>query len=244
MAAAMKHIASNFAKLEKFEGVDFRRWQKKMYFFLSIMSVVYVLTTLIQRMVVRIQLSNKLGKGLNRTMMIMSAEVYSSMPKGNNVVGPLVVNMVEHNNSSRKPGHLKKDCKAGNIGNRANGSCTKGSEDGSSNPLKGTTSTAPTARLPILNPGLRVWVCRAVVRTPNLKLKTLVKEALNASLLDMLSIPRLLVVSERVTDEIVQQSEPELRKSKRHRTPKDFRPEFQLYLIEGTRDEVQSLGSV
>ncbi|GJS74160.1 zinc finger, CCHC-type containing protein [Tanacetum coccineum] len=46
------------------------------------------------------------------------------------------------------------------------------------------------------------------------------------------------VVSERVTDEIVQQSEPELRKSKRHRTPKDFRPEFQLYLIEGTRDEV------
>ncbi|GJS63364.1 zinc finger, CCHC-type containing protein [Tanacetum coccineum] len=46
------------------------------------------------------------------------------------------------------------------------------------------------------------------------------------------------VVSKRVTDEIVQQSEPELRKSKRHRTPKDFRPEFQLYLIEGTRDEV------
>ncbi|GJV20147.1 zinc finger, CCHC-type containing protein [Tanacetum coccineum] len=87
-------------------------------------------------------------------------------PKGNNAVGPLVVNMVEHNNSSRyndnkgkrkhhdtranpnkkpkvtcwkcgKPGHLKKDCKAGNVGNRANGSSTKGSEDGSSNPLKG-----------------------------------------------------------------------------------------------------------
>ncbi|GKF23992.1 zinc finger, CCHC-type containing protein, partial [Tanacetum coccineum] len=46
------------------------------------------------------------------------------------------------------------------------------------------------------------------------------------------------LVSERVTDEIVQQSEPELRKSKRHRTPKDFGPEFQLYLIEGTRNEV------
>ncbi|GKA00528.1 zinc finger, CCHC-type containing protein [Tanacetum coccineum] len=44
------------------------------------------------------------------------------------------------------------------------------------------------------------------------------------------------VVSERVTDKIVQQSEP--RKSKRHRTPKDFGPEFQLYLVEGTRDEV------
>ncbi|GJV61420.1 zinc finger, CCHC-type containing protein [Tanacetum coccineum] len=87
-------------------------------------------------------------------------------PKGNNVAGPSVVNMVEHNNSSRyndnkgkrkhhdtranpnkkpkvtcwkcgKPGHLKKDCKAGNVGNRANGSSTKGSKDGSSNPLKG-----------------------------------------------------------------------------------------------------------
>ncbi|GJU86451.1 zinc finger, CCHC-type containing protein [Tanacetum coccineum] len=87
-------------------------------------------------------------------------------PKGNNVAGPLVVNMVEHNNSSRyndnkgkrkhhdtranpnkklkvtcwkcgKPGHLKKDCKAGNVCNRAKGSGTKGSKDGSFNPMKG-----------------------------------------------------------------------------------------------------------
>ncbi|GKF07382.1 zinc finger, CCHC-type containing protein, partial [Tanacetum coccineum] len=49
------------------------------------------------------------------------------------------------------------------------------------------------------------------------------------------------VVSKNVTDEVVQQPEPDLRKSKRHRTPKDFRPEFQLYLIEGTSDEKQSM---
>ncbi|GJR64429.1 hypothetical protein Tco_0010494 [Tanacetum coccineum] len=44
-AAAINHMALNFAKLDKFEGVDFRRWQKKMHFLLSSMSVVYVLTT-------------------------------------------------------------------------------------------------------------------------------------------------------------------------------------------------------
>nr|GEU39468.1 zinc finger, CCHC-type [Tanacetum cinerariifolium] len=43
--AAMKYMALNFAKLDKLEGVDFRRWQKKMHFLLSSMSVVYVLTT-------------------------------------------------------------------------------------------------------------------------------------------------------------------------------------------------------
>ncbi|GJU98561.1 zinc finger, CCHC-type containing protein [Tanacetum coccineum] len=42
---AMKHMALNFAKLDKFEGVDFRRWQKKMHFLLSSMSVVFMLTT-------------------------------------------------------------------------------------------------------------------------------------------------------------------------------------------------------
>nr|GEU52124.1 zinc finger, CCHC-type [Tanacetum cinerariifolium] len=45
MAAAMKHMDSNFSKLEKFKGVDFKRWQKNMHFLLSSLSVVYVLTT-------------------------------------------------------------------------------------------------------------------------------------------------------------------------------------------------------
>ncbi|GJX33739.1 hypothetical protein Tco_0245296 [Tanacetum coccineum] len=46
------------------------------------------------------------------------------------------------------------------------------------------------------------------------------------------------VVPEEVTGEVVQQPEPKLRKSKRNRTPKGFGHGFQLYLIEGTRDEV------
>ncbi|GKA57615.1 zinc finger, CCHC-type containing protein [Tanacetum coccineum] len=291
--AAMKHMASSFAKLEKFEGVYFRRWQKKMHFMLSSMSVVYVLTTpmpddggenpIVEQVRKRskwdnddyvciglilngmsdslfdiyqnVDTSKELWDTLEAKYMAEDAsskkflvsnftnykmtdsrpvlEQYKELlgilgrftqhnmnmdesiqvsciidklppswkdfkhtlkhlkeeltlielgshlrieeslraqgndkPKGNNVAGPLVVNMVEHNNPSRyndnkgkrkhhdtranpnkkpkvtcwkcgKPGHLKKDCKAGNVGNRANGSSTKGSEDSSSNPLKG-----------------------------------------------------------------------------------------------------------
>nr|GEU81510.1 zinc finger, CCHC-type [Tanacetum cinerariifolium] len=83
----------------------------------------------------------------------------SDKPKGNNVAGPSVVNMVDHNNYSRyndnkgkhkhhdntrtdpnkkskvtcwkcrKPGHLKKDSKGVNVDNKANGSGTKGLND-------------------------------------------------------------------------------------------------------------------
>ncbi|GJQ90820.1 zinc finger, CCHC-type containing protein [Tanacetum coccineum] len=265
MAAAMKHMTLNFAKLEKFEWVNFRRWQKKMHFLLSSMSVVYVLTTPMpedrgdnptveqvrkrakwdnddydtleakymaedasskkfivsnfinykmtdlrpvleqfndlfgilgrftqhkMNMDESIQVSciiDKLPpswKDFKHTLKHLKDELTlvelgshlrieeslrtqdNDKPKGNNVAGPSVVNMVEHNNSSRyndhrgkrkhhgtkadpnkkpkvtcwkcgKPGHLKKDYKAGNVGNKANGSDTKGSVDGSFNSLKG-----------------------------------------------------------------------------------------------------------
>nr|GEY89887.1 zinc finger, CCHC-type [Tanacetum cinerariifolium] len=41
----VKEITTNFGKLDKFEGHDFRRWQKKMHFLLTTLKVVYVLTT-------------------------------------------------------------------------------------------------------------------------------------------------------------------------------------------------------
>ncbi|GKA67029.1 zinc finger, CCHC-type containing protein [Tanacetum coccineum] len=241
MAAAMKHMASNFAKLDKFEGVNFRRWQKKMHFLLCSMSVVYVMTTPIpedggddatdsleakyiaedasskkflvsnftnykmtdsrpvmeqynellgilgrftqhkMNMDEAIQVSfiiDKLPpswKDFKHTLKHLKDELTlvelgshlcieeslrvqdSDKPKGNNVAGPSVVNMVEHNNSSRyndnkgkrkhhdntrtdpnkkakptcwkcgKIGHIKRDCKCVKIGNKANGSGTKGS---------------------------------------------------------------------------------------------------------------------
>ncbi|GJW83592.1 zinc finger, CCHC-type containing protein [Tanacetum coccineum] len=200
--ATMKHMALNFAKLDKFKGVEFRRWQKKMHFLLSSMSVVYVLTTLViedggddatveqikkrankkflvskftnykmtdSRPVMEQynELIGILGRFTQHKMNMDEAIQDSDKPKGNNVVGPSVVNMVEHNNSSRyndkkgkrkhhdntkadpikkskvtcwkcgKPGYLKKDCKGGKVGNKANGSSTNGSVDGSTNSLKG-----------------------------------------------------------------------------------------------------------
>nr|GEW97377.1 zinc finger, CCHC-type [Tanacetum cinerariifolium] len=91
-------------------------------------------------------------------------------------------------------------------------------------------------------------VLRAAIRLSYPKLKTLDERGI------MLSISKLLVPrpSQRslinkirdisglvVRKEVVtQQPEPKLKKGKRNRTLKNFRPEFQLYLIEGARDEV------
>ncbi|GJU23224.1 zinc finger, CCHC-type containing protein [Tanacetum coccineum] len=107
-----------------------------------------------------------------------------------------------------------------------------------------------TKRKPNLN-YLRVWGCRAVVRLPDPKLKTLGERGIECIFVGYvehskafrpsLRIPKEIggsVVPVKVTKEVVQQHEPELRKSKRNRTPKNFRREFQLYLIKGIRDEV------
>nr|GEV29613.1 zinc finger, CCHC-type [Tanacetum cinerariifolium] len=263
-------------------------------------------------------------------------------PKGNNIDGPSVVNMVEHNNSSRyndnkgkrkhhdtkadlnkkpnvtcwkyrKPRHLKKDCQASNVVNKANRSCTKGSVNGSSNSLKGATMHVCKDRcwLNIVSDNigsalmstsklidLILWharLChvhfqrmqdmskdglipafdmdskkciecifvgyaehskafRFYVIEPNdsVAINSIIesRDAIfdehrfssihkpsQRSLVKRTEYSGGSVVPKKVTDEVVQQLEPELRKSKRHRTPKDFRPEFQIYLIEGTRDE-------
>nr|GEZ36941.1 zinc finger, CCHC-type [Tanacetum cinerariifolium]GEZ36942.1 zinc finger, CCHC-type [Tanacetum cinerariifolium] len=238
--AAMKHMASNFVKLDKFEGMNFRGWQKKMHFLLSSMSVVYVLTTfnsedgenaIVEQLRMRSKWDNDdyVCRGLILNVMEQYNELLGILgrftqhkmnmddviqvsciidklppswkdfkhtlkhqkeeltlvelgshlhidkslkvqdndkPKGNNVGGPLVVNMMEHNNSFRyndnkgkrkhqdtkvdpnkkskvtcwkygKLGHLKKDCKGGKVGNKATGLGTNGSVDGFINSLKG-----------------------------------------------------------------------------------------------------------
>nr|GEX31585.1 zinc finger, CCHC-type [Tanacetum cinerariifolium] len=358
VAAAMKHMASRFAKLEKFEGVDFRRWKKKMHFMLSSMSVVYVLTThmpederenptveQVRKRAKMFILSKSYGIPWKPNIWLMMPKKFleeltlvelgshlrieeslraqdNDKPKGNNVVGPSVVNMVEHNNSFRyndhkgkrknhdtranpnkiskvtcwkcgKLRHLKKDCKGGNIDNRANGSSTKGSEDAFFVEVddvawwvdSGATMHVCKDRCwfktyESLNDGsilhmenestALVHRCGYVdLRLGHVhfkRMQDMSKDGLISAIdmdtekyeaLDKFKVFKTEVklqqeslikrfrtdrgvVSKRVTDEIVQQSESELKKSKRQRTPKDFGPKFQLYLIEGTRDEISN----
>nr|GEV26859.1 hypothetical protein [Tanacetum cinerariifolium] len=47
----VKDVTINFGKLDKFEGNDFRRWQKKIHFLLMTLKVVYVLTTPMPKLV-------------------------------------------------------------------------------------------------------------------------------------------------------------------------------------------------
>nr|GEW32581.1 zinc finger, CCHC-type [Tanacetum cinerariifolium]GEW68537.1 zinc finger, CCHC-type [Tanacetum cinerariifolium] len=114
-----------------------------MHFLLYSMSVVYVLTTSIleDKENATMEQIRKRAKWENNDYvcrcLILNGCRIMTKPKGNNVVGPSVVNMMEHNNSFRKPEHLKKDCKGGKVGNKANGLGTNGSVDGSTNSLKG-----------------------------------------------------------------------------------------------------------
>nr|GEX07402.1 zinc finger, CCHC-type [Tanacetum cinerariifolium] len=206
----------------------------------------------------------------------------SDKPKSNNVVGPSVLNMVEHNNSSTY--------------NDNNG--TKGLVDGFSNSLKGQNmfnksiqvyyATYISEAYFVQDDNVTwVWGCRAVVRLPYPKLKTLVERGIECisvgyaenfkafryhviepndsvlinSIIESkdaifhenifssvfrlnLKIPNRtkviggLVVLKEVTEKVVEQPEPEFRKSKKSRTTKNFGPEFQLHLIKETRDEV------
>nr|GEV92043.1 zinc finger, CCHC-type [Tanacetum cinerariifolium] len=181
-------------------------------------------------------------------------------PKGNNVVGPSVVNMVKHNNSFRyndnkgkskhhdntmvdpnnkakptcwkcdKNGHIKRDCKGVNVGNKANGiECI----------FVGYAEHFKAFRLYVIEPNNSVLINFVIESRDEIFDENRFSSGPRSSL----RIPNGTediggsVVLEEVTKEVVQQLEPELRKSKRNKTPKNFWPEFQLYLVKGTQDE-------
>ncbi|GJY43966.1 zinc finger, CCHC-type containing protein [Tanacetum coccineum] len=223
----------------------------------------------------------------------------SDKPKGNNVAGPSVINMIEHNNSTRYNDNKGKrkhhDNTRADPNKKAKPTCTKGSVDGSSNSLKGSAFMSTSklndsilwyARLghihfkrmqdmskygliPAFDMDTEKCIeCIFVGYAEHSKaFRFFVIEPIESISINSIiesrdaifdenrfsSVPRpslmILngtediggsVVPEEVTEEVVQRPEPELRKSKRNKTPKKFGPEFQLYLIEGTKDEVSN----
>ncbi|GKB92895.1 zinc finger, CCHC-type containing protein [Tanacetum coccineum] len=290
--AAMRHMASNFAKLDKFKGVDFKRWQKKMQFLLSSMSVVYVLTTPIP------------NDGDDATMKQLRKR--AKRDNDDYVCRGLILKDFKHTLK-----HKKEELTLVELGSRLRIEESLKVQD--NDKLKGNNVAAfmSTSKLnysilwharlghvyfkrmqdmskdgliPTFDMDTENDLCdlhatpllgnkkyfvtfiddasRAVVRLLDPKLKTLGErgiecifvgyaEHFKAFRIDSLqSLDQVSgfqmelkdiggsVVPEEVTEEVVQQPKPELIKSKRNRTPKNFRPEFQLYLIEGTRDEV------
>ena len=45
MAMSLQKMTQDFVKLDRFDGGNFRRWEKKLHFLLTTLKVVYVLTT-------------------------------------------------------------------------------------------------------------------------------------------------------------------------------------------------------
>nr|GFA93449.1 zinc finger, CCHC-type [Tanacetum cinerariifolium] len=183
-AATMKHMALNFVKHDKFEGVDFRRWQKKMHFLLFSMSVVYVLITPIfedDGDDATVEQIRKRAKILNLpknyeihwrlNIWLRMHQLRSSLYNDNKGKHKHHDNTrADPNKKSKltcwkcgKHGHLKKDCKGGNVGNKVNGSGTKGLVDGSSSSLKGHNMYNTFFRFIMLHMYLKLTLCRMMM---------------------------------------------------------------------------------
>ncbi|KAL0416798.1 UNVERIFIED_CONTAM: hypothetical protein Slati_3511700 [Sesamum latifolium] len=118
-------MTANFSKLDKFEGVDFRRWQKKMHFLLTTLKVVYVLSTPIPdyknvefakalldaleaKYMAEDASSKKFLEELSLVQLGSHLRIEESLraqendkPKGKDVVGSSSVNMVEDRRATK-----------------------------------------------------------------------------------------------------------------------------------------------
>ncbi|GJT03837.1 hypothetical protein Tco_0838299 [Tanacetum coccineum] len=145
-------------------------------------------------------------------------------PKGNNVVGPLVVNMMKHNNSFRYNDNK--------VGNKANGSGINGSVDGSTNSLKGQNMSNKSLQhskafmFYVIEPNESVSINSIIESRDAIfnekKFSSVPKPSQRSFINETEDIGGLVVLGEVVT----QQHEPELIKSKRNGTSKNFALKF------------------
>ncbi|GJZ87405.1 zinc finger, CCHC-type containing protein, partial [Tanacetum coccineum] len=243
--------------LDKFEGVDFRRWQKKMNFLLSNMSVVYVLTTPIPNDGddATVDQLRKRAKWDNDDYVCRDSLEAKYMVEDASSKKFLVSNFTNYKMTDSRPVLEQYNELLGILGRFTQ------------HKMNMDESIQEELTLVELGSHLRIeeslrmqdtsFQLKFYVTDPNdlvlinsiIELKDVIFDENRFS-----SVPRPSlripngtediggsVVLEEVTEKVVQQPEPNLRKSKRNRTPKDFGPEFQLYLIEETRDEKKTI---
>nr|GEV15779.1 zinc finger, CCHC-type [Tanacetum cinerariifolium] len=264
--AAIKHVASNFAKLDKFKGVNLKRWQKKFHFLLSSMTVVYVLTNPIPedgsddvtmeqiRKRAKWDSYDYVCKGLILNEAKYMAEVASSKKL-------LVSNFTNYKMTDSRPvmkqynellGILKSKDKALDKFNvfKTEVKLQQGSQIKRFRNDRGGEymDTLYFQSVGIIHETTSLYTPQQNGMSERENRDAIFDEyRLSLVHRPSLKIPNKTidiggsVVPEEVTEEVVQQPEPKLRKIKRNRAPKDFRPEFQLYLIKGTMDETAFL---
>nr|GEX16861.1 zinc finger, CCHC-type [Tanacetum cinerariifolium] len=292
VATAMKHMASNFANLDKFKEADFRRWQKKIRFLLSNMSVVYVLTTLITEdgknaTVDQIKRRNKFDNdeyvcgGLilivleqyNELLGILRRFTQHKMNMDEAIQISYVINRLlfswKYFKHTLK--HNMKELTLVELGSHLRIEESLRAHHSDKPKGKHIVGSQVVVRLP--DPKMKILGERGIecifvgyvenfkafrfyVIEPNESLSiNLITESKNAISDEnrFFSVPRpslripngtedigSSVVLEEVTEEVVQQPEPKLSKSKRNTTLKNFEHEFQLHLIKETRDVVSN----
>nr|GEX25271.1 zinc finger, CCHC-type [Tanacetum cinerariifolium] len=113
----VKDMTTNFGKLDKFEGYDFRRWQKKMHVLLTTLNVVYVLITSMPKLLedamveaIRIRAKSCRIHSNPCTWKRMQSKKFleSDKGKGKEVAGPSVNMTEEGKNKHNKQNKGKK----------------------------------------------------------------------------------------------------------------------------------------
>ncbi|GKA43936.1 zinc finger, CCHC-type containing protein [Tanacetum coccineum] len=122
----VKDMKMNFGKLDKFEGHDFRRWQKKMHFLLKTLKVVYVLTTPMLELVedATVEAIRIRAKWENDDYIcsghILNEDSSSKKFLGKEVGGPSVNMIEEGKNKHNKQNKGKKRSNKNNSGSSSN----------------------------------------------------------------------------------------------------------------------------
>ena len=94
--ANIKELTSNFTKLDKFVGVDFRRWQKKMIIFLTTLNVAYVISTSKPKEVENETVKQKRKEVEGKTMISFAGDTFSTGCKIRSLISKNIMSLLRN----------------------------------------------------------------------------------------------------------------------------------------------------